>query len=327
LEPAMPYAIRVHETGGPEVLKWEEVEVGDPGPGQVKLRQEAAGLNFIDVYHRTGLYKQELPFTPGTEGAGVVEAIGGGVTNIQVGDRVAYAGPIGGYAEERLIAADRLIKLPDGISTEQAAAAMLQGMTVHMLLRSVHRVQPGETILIHAAAGGVGLIVCQWAMALGATVIGTVSTDEKAELARAHGCDHPIVYTREDFVAEVDRITGGRKLPVVYDSVGRDTFMKSLDCLAPRGLMVSFGNSSGAVEPLSPLVLSQKGSLFLTRPTLFNYIAARDELEQAAAELFDMIASGKVRIEVTQRFPLKHAAEAHRALEARKTSGSTVLTV
>jgi NADPH2:quinone reductase len=327
LEPAMPYAIRVHETGGPEVLKWEEVEVGDPGPGQVKLRQEAAGLNFIDVYHRTGLYKQELPFTPGTEGAGVVEAIGGGVTNIQVGDRVAYAGPIGGYAEERLIAADRLIKLPDGISTEQAAAAMLQGMTVHMLLRSVHRVQPGETILIHAAAGGVGLIVCQWAKALGATVIGTVSTDEKAELARAHGCDHPIVYTREDFVAEVDRITGGRKLPVVYDSVGRDTFMKSLDCLAPRGLMVSFGNSSGAVEPLSPLVLSQKGSLFLTRPTLFNYIAARDELEQAAAELFDMIASGKVRIEVTQRFPLKHAAEAHRALEARKTSGSTVLTV
>lgn len=323
----MPYAIRVHETGGPEVLKWEEVEVGDPGPGQVKLRQEAAGLNFIDVYHRTGLYKQELPFTPGTEGAGVVEAIGGGVTNIQVGDRVAYAGPIGGYAEERLIAADRLIKLPDGISTEQAAAAMLQGMTVHMLLRSVHRVQPGETILIHAAAGGVGLIVCQWAKALGATVIGTVSTDEKAELARAHGCDHPIVYTREDFVAEVDRITGGRKLPVVYDSVGRDTFMKSLDCLAPRGLMVSFGNSSGAVEPLSPLVLSQKGSLFLTRPTLFNYIAARDELEQAAAELFDMIASGKVRIEVTQRFPLKHAAEAHRALEARKTSGSTVLTV
>jgi NADPH2:quinone reductase len=293
----------------------------------VKLRQEAAGLNFIDVYHRTGLYKQELPFTPGTEGAGVVEAIGGGVTNIQVGDRVAYAGPIGGYAEERLIAADRLIKLPDGISTEQAAAAMLQGMTVHLLLRSVHRVQPGETILIHAAAGGVGLIVCQWAKALGATVIGTVSTDEKAELARAHGCDHPIVYTREDFVAEVDRITGGRKLPVVYDSVGRDTFMKSLDCLAPRGLMVSFGNSSGAVEPLSPLVLSQKGSLFLTRPTLFNYIAARDELEQAAAELFDMIASGKVRIEVTQRFPLKHAAEAHRALEARKTSGSTVLTV
>jgi NADPH:quinone reductase len=327
LEPAVPHAIRVHETGGPEVLKWKEVEVGDPGLGQVKLRQEAAGLNFIDVYHRTGLYKQELPFTPGTEGAGVVEAIGGDVTNVKVGDRVAYAGPIGGYAEERLIAADRLVKLPDGISTEQAAAAMLQGMTVHMLLRSVHRVRSGETILIHAAAGGVGLIVCQWAKALGATVIGTVSTDEKAELARAHGCDHPIVYTREDFVAEVDRITGGKKLPVVYDSVGRDTFMKSLDCLAPRGMMVSFGNSSGAVEPLSPLVLSQKGSLFLTRPTLFNYIAARDELEQAAGELFDMIASGKVRIEVKQRFSLRHAAEAHRALEARKTSGSTVLTV
>jgi NADPH2:quinone reductase len=323
----MPHAIRVHENGGPEVLKWEEVEVGQPSPGQVRLRQEAAGLNFIDVYHRTGLYKQELPFTPGTEGAGVVEAIGGDVANVKAGDRVAYAGPIGGYAEERLIAADRLVKLPDSISTEQAAAAMLQGMTVHMLLRSVHRVQSGETILIHAAAGGVGLIACQWAKALGATVIGTVSTDEKAELARAHGCDRPIVYTREDFVAGVDRITGGKKLPVVYDSVGRDTFMKSLDCLAPRGLMVSFGNSSGAVEPFSPLLLSQKGSLFLTRPTLFNYTAKREELEQAAGELFDMITSGKVKIEVKQRFAVEDAAEAHRALEARKTSGSTVLTI
>jgi NADPH2:quinone reductase len=323
----MPHAIRVHENGGPEVLKWEEVEVGQPSPGQVRLRQEAAGLNFIDVYHRTGLYKQELPFTPGTEGAGVVEAIGGDVANVKAGDRVAYAGPIGGYAEERLIAADRLVKLPDSVSTEQAAAAMLQGMTVHMLLRSVHRVQPGETLLIHAAAGGVGLIACQWAKALGATVIGTVSTDEKAELARAHGCDHPIVYTREDFVAGVDRITGGKKLPVVYDSVGRDTFMKSLDCLAPRGLMVSFGNSSGAVEPFSPLLLSQKGSLFLTRPTLFNYTAKREELEQAAGELFDMITSGKVKIEVKQRFALEDAAEAHRALEARKTSGSTVLMI
>ena len=323
----MPHAIRVHENGGPEVLKWEEVAVGDPGPGQVKLRQEAAGLNFIDVYHRTGLYKQELPFTPGTEGAGVVESVGPDVVNVKTGDRVAYAGPIGGYAEERLIAADRLVKLPDAISTQQAAAAMLQGMTVHMLLRSVHRVHAGETLLIHAAAGGVGLIACQWAKALGATVIGTVSTDDKAELARAHGCDHPIVYTREDFVAEVDRITGGKKLPVVYDSVGRDTFMKSLDCLAPRGLMVSFGNSSGAVEPFSPLLLSQKGSLFLTRPTLFNYTANREELEQAARELFDMIASGKVKIEIKQRFSLRDAAEAHRALEARKTSGSTVLTM
>lgn len=323
----MPHAIRVHETGGPEVLQWEEVEVRDPGPGEVKLRQEAAGLNFIDIYHRTGLYKQELPFTPGTEGAGVVDAVGPDVTSAKPGDRVAYAGPIGGYAEERLIAADRLVKLPDGIPTEQAAAAMLQGMTVHMLLRSVHRVQPGETILIHAAAGGVGLIVCQWAKALGATVIGTVSTDEKAELARAHGCDHPIVYTREDFVAEVERLTGGKKLPVVYDSVGRDTFMKSLDCLAPRGMMVSFGNASGTPDPIAPGILAQKGSLFLTRPTLFSYIAARDELEAAASDLFEMIESGKVKVEVKQRFALKDAAEAHRALEARKTSGSTVLTI
>lgn len=323
----MPHAIRIHETGGPEVLKWEEVEVGDPGPGQVKLRQEAAGLNFIDVYHRTGLYKQELPFIPGTEGAGIVESVGPDVAHVKVGDRVAYAGPIGGYAEERLIPADRLVKLPEGISTDLAAAIMLQGMTVHMLVRRVHPVHAGETILVHAAAGGVGLILCQWAKALGATVIGTVSTDEKAALARAHGCDHPIVYTREDFVAEVDRITEGRKLPVVYDSVGRDTFMRSLDCLAPRGIMVSFGNASGPVDPISPLVLSQKGSLFLTRPTLFHYVATREELESAAGELFEMLTSGKVKIELNQRFPLKDAAEAHRALEARKTTGSTVLTV
>ncbi|HEX6740328.1 MAG TPA: quinone oxidoreductase [Sphingomicrobium sp.] len=323
----MPRAIRIHDTGGPEVLKWEAVEVGDPGPGEVKLRQEAAGLNFIDVYHRTGLYPQALPFIPGVEGAGVVEAIGDGVMGLRPGDRVAYAGPIGGYAEERLIAADRLVALPHSISTEQAAAMMLQGMTAHMLLRSVHRVEPGETILIHAAAGGVGLIVCQWAKALGATVIGTVGSDEKAELARAHGCDHPIVYTRQDFVAEVERITGGAKLPVVYDSIGRDTFAQSLDCLSPRGLMVTFGNASGPVDPVSPGILAQKGSLFLTRPTLFSYVAARAELESAARELFDVVASGRVKIEVKQRFALKDAAEAHRALEARKTSGSTVLTV
>src|SRR6476646_7906946 len=245
----MPNAIRVHQVGGPEVLKWEEVEVGDPGPGQVRLRQEAAGLNFIDVYHRTGLYPQPLPFTPGVEGAGVVQAVGEGVTNVSTGDRVTYAGPIGGYAEERLIDADRLVKLPDSISSEQAAAMMLQGMTAWMLLRQVHRVEAGETILIHAAAGGVGLIACQWARALGATVIGTVGSDEKAELARAHGCDHPIVYTRQDFVAEVERITGGKKLPVVYDSVGADTFSRSLDCLHRRGVMASFGNASGPVDP------------------------------------------------------------------------------
>ena len=323
----MTHAIRVHELGGPEVLKWEEIEVGEPGPGEVKIRQEAAGLNYIDVYHRTGLYPQPLPFTPGTEGAGVVESIGPDVSGLSPGDRVAYAGPVGGYAAERLIAADRLIKLPHAISSEQAAAMMLQGMTAHMLLRSVHRVQRGETILIHAAAGGVGLIVCQWAKALGATVIGTVGSDAKAELARAHGCDHPIVYTRQDFVAEVDRITGGAKLPVVYDSVGKDTFLQSLDCLAPRGMMVTFGNSSGPVDPIEPGILAQKGSLFLTRPTLFTYSARRADLETAARELFEVVESGKVKIEVKQRFALKDAAEAHRALEARRTSGSTVFTI
>jgi NADPH:quinone reductase len=323
----MPHAIRVHETGGPEVLKWEEVEVGDPGPGQVRLRQQAAGLNFIDVYHRTGLYKQELPFTPGVEGAGIVDAVGLGVNNVQAGDRVAYAGPVGGYAEVRLIPADRLVKLPDAISTEQAAAMMLQGLTAEMLLRRVHQVKAGETILVHAAAGGVGLILCQWAKALGATVIGTVGSDEKAELARAHGCDYPIVYTRQDFVAEVQRITEGKKLPVVYDGVGRDTFMKSLDCLHRRGMMVSFGNASGPVDPFPATLLAQKGSLFLTRPTLFDYIVTREELQQAAAELFGVIERGKVKVEVQQRFPLKDAAEAHRALEARKTTGSTVLTI
>jgi NADPH2:quinone reductase len=323
----MTHAIRIHEAGGPEVLKWEEVDVGDPGPGQVKIRQEAAGLNFIDVYHRTGLYPQELPFTPGVEGAGVVEAVGANVTNVKQGDRVAYAGPIGGYAEERLIDAERLVKLPDNISCEQAAGMMLQGMTAQMLLRSVYRVNDGDTILVHAAAGGVGLIMCQWAAALGATVIGTVSTEEKAELARANGCAHPILYTSQDFVAEVNRIMNGGKLPVVYDSVGRDTFMKSLDCLRPRGLMVSFGNASGPPDPMPPNVLAQKGSLYLTRPTLYNYIATRAELEQSAAELFDVVSSGKVKIEIKQRFPLKDAAEAHRQLEARKTTGSTILTI
>ncbi|MFL6753016.1 MAG: quinone oxidoreductase family protein [Sphingomicrobium sp.] len=323
----MPHAIRVHETGGPEVLRWEEVEVGEPRPGQVRLQQEAAGINFIDVYHRTGLYPQPLPFTPGVEGAGVIEAVGPNVTAVKVGDRVAYAGPIGGYAETRLIDADRLMKLPDSIPSEQAAAAMLQGMTVHMLLRRVYAVRAGDTILVHAAAGGVGLIACQWGKALGATVIGTVGSDAKAELARAHGCDHPIVYTREDFVTEVERITAGKKLPVVYDSVGKDTFLKSLDCLAPRGMMVSFGNASGPVDPFPPAILAQKGSLFLTRPALFDYIATRPELEQAANELFGMLATGAVKVEVKQRFALEDAAEAHRALEGRKTSGSTVLTI
>lgn len=323
----MVHAIRVHATGGPEVLSWEEVDIGEPGPGQIRLRQHAVGLNYIDVYHRTGLYPQPLPITPGVEGAGVVEAVGPDVDSVRVGDRVAYAGPIGGYAEARLIDADRLVRLPDQISFDQGAAMMLQGMTARMLLRSVRHAQAGETILVHAAAGGVGLILCQWASAIGATVIGTVSTDAKAELARAHGCHHPIIYTRQDFVAEVERITRGAKLPVVYDSVGRDTFLKSLDCLRPRGLMVSYGNASGPPDPIAPTLLAQKGSLFLTRPTLFHYIADREELAQSANELFDMVLSGKLRIEVAQRHALKDVAEAHHNLETRRTTGSTVLTV
>src|SRR3954471_4591140 len=323
----MPHAIQIHEVGGPDVLQWEEVEIGDPGPGQVKLKQEAAGLNFIDVYHRTGLYPQPLPFTPGVEGAGIVERVGDGVANVKAGDRVAYAGPIGGYAEERLIDADRVVKLPDSIDAEHAAAMMLQGMTAQMLLCSVFPVHDGDTILIHAAAGGVGLIMCQWAAALGATVIGTVGTEEKAELVRAHGCTHPIVYSKQDFVAEVQRITDGEKLPVVYDSVGRDTFIKSLDCLKVRGLMVSFGNASGPPDAIPPGILAQKGSLYLTRPTLYHYIASRQQLEQSASELFDVVTSGKVKIEIKQRFALKDAAEAHRALEQRKTEGSTILTI
>ena len=323
----MPHAIRVHEIGGPEVLKWEEVEVGDPGSGEIRIRQEAAGLNFIDIYHRTGLYPQPLPFTPGVEGAGVVDALGRDVTTLKIGDRVAYGGPVGGYAEVRLIDAAKVVKLPDDISSEQAAAAMLQGMTAEMLLRRVYPLKAGETILVHAAAGGVGLILCQWAKALGATVIGTVGSDEKAELVRTHGCDHPIVYTRQDFVAEVARITGGAKVAVVYDGVGKDTFMRSLDCLKRRGMMVSFGNASGPVDPFPTLLLAQKGSLFLTRPTLYDYTLERADLEQSAAALFDVVASGKVKIEVGQRFPLRDAAEAQRALEGRRTSGSTVLTV
>ena len=323
----MPRAILVRQPGGPEQLVLDDVEVGDPGPGQVRLRQTAIGLNFIDVYHRNGLYAQKGPFIPGVEGAGAIESVGSEVEGLKAGDRVAYAGPIGGYAESRLIAADRLVKLPDDISDEQAAAMMLQGMTVDMLIRSVWPLHAGDTILIHAAAGGVGLIMCQWAAALGATVIGAVSSEEKAELARAHGCHHPIIYSQQDFVAEVERLTDGKKLPVVYDSVGRDTFVRSLDCLQKRGLMVSFGQSSGPVEPFTPLLLAQKGSLYLTRPTLFDYIATREELDRSAASLFDAVRTGKLKVDIGQRFPLSEAAEAHRALEARKTIGSTILTV
>jgi NADPH2:quinone reductase len=323
----MPHAIQVRQTGGPEVLNWTSVDVGEPGSGQVRLRQAAAGLNYIDVYHRTGYYPQPLPLIPGLEGAGTVEAIAPDVRGLKVGDRVAYAGPTGGYSEVRLIQADRLVRLPEAISFDQAAAMMLQGMTAHVLIRQVYPVKLGDLILVHAAAGGTGLILCQWAAALGATVIGTVSTEAKAEMAHAHGCSHTILYTKQDFVAEVSRIAGGEKLPVVFDSVGKDTFLRSLDCLRPRGLMVTFGQASGPIDAIAPALLSQKGSLFLTRPLLFHYIQRRDALEASANELFEVVASGKVRINVNQRFALKDAAEAHKALEARATSGATVLTV
>jgi len=323
----MPHAVRVHRSGGIDALSWEVVEVGEPGPGQARLRQAAAGVNYIDIYHRTGYYPQPLPFIPGLEGAGTVDAVGPGVTYVKPGDRVAYAGPTGGYSEVRLIAADRLVKLPDAVSFDDAAAVMMQGMTAQMLLRRVYPLKAGDVILVHAAAGGTGLILCQWAAAIGATVIGTVSTEEKAGLARAHGCHHAILYSKRDFVAEVLRITDGKKLPVVFDSVGADTILRSLDCLRPHGLMVTFGQSSGAIEPFAPVLLSQKGSLFLTRPLLFHYIETRQELEASANELFAMVASGKVRINVNQRFALKNAAEAHRALEARATTGSIVLTI
>jgi NADPH2:quinone reductase len=319
--------VRVHVVGGPEVLRFEQVEVGEPGPGQVRLRQTAVGLNFIDVYHRTGLYPATArPFTPGLEAAGVVEALGAGVREVQVGDRVAYAAPpLGAYAEARLMQADRLVKLPEGIDDRQAAAMMLKGMTAQYLLRRTFPVQAGQTILFHAAAGGVGLIACQWAKHLGARVLGTVGSEAKAELARAHGCDVPIRYDREDVVARVRELTDGKGVPVVYDSVGKDTFEKSLDCLAPRGMLVAFGQSSGNIPPLNLGVLSQKGSLYVTRPTLVTYTAARDDLLASANELFDVVRKGAVRIEIRQTFALRDAAEAHRALEGRKTTGSSLL--
>ena len=323
----MPHAIRVHQNGGPDVLSWESVDVGEPGSGQVRLCQSAVGLNYIDVYHRTGYYPQPVPFVPGLEGSGTVDAVGPGVAHLKPGDRVAYAGPIGGYSEVRLIAADQLVKLPETISFDEATAIMLQGMTAQVLLRQVYPVKAGDTILVHAAAGGTGLMICQWAAALGATVIGTVSTEAKAAVALAHGCHHAIVYTKQDFVAEVMRITDGAKLPVVYDSVGKDTFLRSLDCLRPRGTMVVYGQSSGPVDAMSPLLLSQKGSLFLTRPFLFHYIAQRRELEASANELFAMITSKKIKISVNHRFALKDAAAAHRALESRATTGSIILSV
>jgi len=322
----MTKAIRFHKTGGPEVLQLDDIAVPDPGPNQARLRHGAIGVNFIDTYQRTGLYPLPLPCVAGNEGAGVVEAVGQGVTLVKPGDRVAYTGaPPGAYAEARLYPADRLVKIPDGISDEQAASMMLKGMTVWYLIHRTYAVKAGETVLWHAAAGGVGLIACQWLKSLGVTVIGTAGSDEKAALAKAHGCDHVIVYTRENFAERVKEITGGKGLPVVYDSVGKTTWDGSLDCLRPLGLMVSFGNASGAVPPINVGILAQKGSLFLTRPTLFNYVAARTDLQTAAESLFGVVRSGKVKIEVTGRYPLADAAQAHRDLEGRKTTGSIVL--
>lgn len=322
----MNQAIRFHRTGGPEVLQWEALEVPAPGAGEVRVRHHAVGLNYIDTYHRSGLYPVPLPSGLGQEAAGVVEAVGEGVAEFAIGDRVAYTGgPLGAYAQVRNIAADQLVPLPPDISFEQGAAVMMQGLTAQYLLRRTYRVQAGDTILIHAAAGGVGTIACQWAKALGATVIGTVSSEEKAAIARAHGCDHPIIYTRENFVERVREITGGEGVPVVYDSIGKDTFMDSLACLRPLGLMVLFGASSGPVPPFDCTVLARMGSLFLTRPTLFTYAAKRTDLLAMAAELFDVVANGKVRVEINQRYALRDAAQAHRDLEARRTTGSTIL--
>jgi NADPH2:quinone reductase len=325
----MSKAIRIHQHGGPEVLKWEEIDAGQPGPGEALVRHEAVGLNFIDVYHRTGLYPlPALPATPGLEAAGVVAAIGSGVSEVAVGDRVAYAGiPPGAYAEVRRIPAHRLVKLPAGISAQQAAAMMLQGMTARYLLKGCWQVGPGTTLLIHAAAGGVGLIVCQWARHLGATVIGTAGSPEKAELAKAHGCHHPIVYTQEDFAARVKEITGGKGVDVVYDSVGQATFMKSLDCLRPMGMMVSFGQSSGPMPPFDLSLLAQKGSLFVTRPSLMTYTARREDLLAHARDLFEVVQSGSVIVEVRRTYPLAEASRGHRDLEGRKTTGSSVFTV
>ena len=322
----MTNAIRIHEHGGPEVMKWEAVEVGNPGEKEMRVRHTAVGLNYIDTYHRTGLYKIPLPSVIGREGAGVVEAIGAAVTEFKVGDRVAYASaPIGSYAEARLIAADRVVKIPNNVTDQQAASIMLKGMTAQYLIRRTYAVKPGDTILFHAAAGGVGLILCQWAKHLGATVIGTVGSEEKATLAKANGCDYVINYRNEDFVARVAEITAGKKCAVVYDGVGKDTFLKSLDCVRPRGLVALFGNASGKVEPLDLGVLAAKGSLFVTRPTLDTHVATREELVATANDLFDVVGRGIVKIEINQTYALKDSAQAHRDLEARKTTGSTVL--
>jgi len=321
----MTQAIRIHQPGGPEALRLEDLTLGAPGVGEARVRQTAIGVNYVDVYHRTGLYPLPLPTGIGVEAAGVVEAVGAGVTHLRAGDRVAYVSPPGSYAGERVLAADRLVKLPDDVSDRTAAGMMLKGLTVQALVRRVYAVKPGDAVLVHAAAGGVGTIMVQWLKALGATVIATVGTDEKAKLARAHGADHVIVYTREKVAERVRELTGGAGVPVVYDSVGKATWEGSLDSLRPFGLMVSFGNASGSVPPFDVGVLGRKGSLYLTRPTVFGYVAKREDLERGAAELFEIVRSGKVKIEVSRTFPLAEAAEAHRALEARATTGSLVL--
>ena len=317
-------AMRIHRQGGPEEMKWEDIPEPAPGKGEVLIRHTAIGLNFIDTYQRSGLYPVQLPAIVGNEAAAVVEKVGEGVSDLKVGDRVAYGSGMGAYAEKRLFGADKLVKIPDGIDDRTVASMMLKGMTTQYLVRRTYPVKKGDTILVHAAAGGVGLILVQWAKHIGATVIGTVGSADKAKLAKAHGCDHVILYRETDFVAEVKKITAGKGVPVVYDGVGKDTFMPSLDCLAPRGFMVSFGNASGAVPPFSILTLSQKGSLYVTRPTLATHIATRADLVTTANELFDVVKSGAVKIEVNQTYALKDAAQAHRDLESRKTTGSTV---
>jgi NADPH2:quinone reductase len=321
----MAKAVRYHKQGGPELMQYEDVQVGDPGPGQVRIRHTAIGVNFVDVYQRSGVYPMQVPAVAGNEGAGIVEAVGRDVTELKAGDRVAYTGLPGSYCDVRVVPAERMVKLPEGISEEQAASMMLKGLTVHYLIHSTYAVKKGETVLWHAAAGGVGLIACQWLKALGVTVIGTAGSDEKCALAKAHGAEHVVNYSRENFVERVASITGGKKLPVVYDSVGKTTWEGSLECLRPRGLMVSFGNASGAVPPVNLVILSTKGSLYVTRPTLATHIANRADLVERANALFDVVKSGKVKIETTKRYKLADAAQAHRDLEARKTTGSVVL--
>lgn len=323
----MPKAIRIHEYGGPEVLRYEEVSVGDPGPGQIRVRQSAIGVNFIDIYFRSGQYKApQLPFTPGNEGAGTVVAVGEGVTGFAPGDRVAYGSASGTYAEEVVIEARMVVRVPDGIDDDTAAAMMLKGLTTQYLLRRTYKVQPGDTILFHAAAGGVGLIATQWAKHLGATVIGTVGSPDKVALAREHGCDHVILYRDEDFAARVKEITGGKGCQVVYDGVGKATFPASLDCLRPRGVFASFGSASGPIEAFDIGILAAKGSLYATRPTLFTHIATREQLDANAAELFEVVASGAVKIPIHARAKLADAAQVHRDLADRQTTGATVMT-